>query len=141
MIEIRRGYYSTIENNVLKMYHSEKGWEVISNDLSLKKYGFLQRENYCYKLIRDNANANGYYVDTFCTYKGYKCQILGIKNDTVYLNPSIEYQAMSKDYAKHGYDPQLEVKESELEEIWEERTQIEGFRFDVEPIVYLKRKN
>ena len=39
----------------------------------------------------------------------------------------------------HGYDPYLRVKEVELDSIWEERTPIEGFKFDVEPIIYLKK--
>ena len=46
---------------------------------------------------------------------------------------------MSGDHAMHGYDPHLDVKESEIDDIWEERTPIEGFKFDVEPIVYLKK--
>jgi len=46
---------------------------------------------------------------------------------------------MSGDHAWHGYDPHLDVEESELDDIWEERKPIEGFKFDVEPIVYLKK--
>jgi hypothetical protein len=46
---------------------------------------------------------------------------------------------MSGDHAMHGYDPCLRVKEVELDNIWEERTPIEGFKFDVEPIIYLKK--
>ena len=29
---------------------------------------------------------------------------------------------------------------NEVTDIWEERTPIEGFKFDVEPIVYLKKR-
>lgn len=39
----------------------------------------------------------------------------------------------------HGYDPCLRVKEVELDSIWEERVPIKGFKFDVEPIIYLKK--
>ena len=39
----------------------------------------------------------------------------------------------------HGYDPYLRVKEVELDNIWEERAPIMGFKFDVEPIIYLKK--
>lgn len=39
----------------------------------------------------------------------------------------------------HGYDPRYKAKVSEMTDIWEERTPVEGFEFTVEPIVYLKK--
>ena len=36
-------------------------------------------------------------------------------------------------------DPRFEICTEEVTDIWEERTPIEGFKFDVEPIVYLKK--
>jgi hypothetical protein len=48
-----------------------------------------------------------------------------------------EAQIYFKDFPRHVYDLIYEVEENELEKIWEERTSIEGFKFDVEPIVIL----
>ena len=36
-------------------------------------------------------------------------------------------------------DSRFEINEKEVNDIWEERTPIEGFKFDTEPIVYLKK--
>ena len=36
-------------------------------------------------------------------------------------------------------DPRFEIDEDKVTDIWEKRTPIEGFKFDVEPIVYLKK--
>ena len=88
----------------------------------------------------DNYNYSAYRKSYFCNYKGYKCQCLELTEDrTIILDPSIEYQTMSGDHAMHGYDPCLRVKEVELDSIWEERVPIKGFKFDVEPIIYLKK--
>ncbi len=138
-MELRSGYYAIIEGNVVRMYHSYKGWELISNNLEFTKYGFISEHNYYVKLIDKSSNISAYHVNVFCRYKGGKCQVLGVTNSMFFLNPSIEYQSIFRDYAKHGYDPQLEVNEKELKEIWEERKPIEGFNFDVVPIVYIKK--
>ena len=44
-----------------------------------------------------------------------------------------------KDFPRQGYDPIYEAIEEEISDIWEERKPIEGFKFDTEPIVYLKK--
>ena len=36
-------------------------------------------------------------------------------------------------------DSRFDISKEEVTDIWEERTPIEGFKFDVEPIVYLKK--
>jgi len=88
----------------------------------------------------DKYDYSAYRKSCFWNYKGYKCQCLGLTEDRIItLDPSIEYQTMSGDHAWHGYDPHLDVEESELDDIWEELKPIEGFKFDVEPIVYLKK--
>jgi hypothetical protein len=78
-------------------------------------------------------------VFTYCTYKNFKFQVTDIsKNNKVRIWPSIEAQSYFGDYARHGHDPHLDVEKGELEEIWEERSPIEGFKFDVNPIFYIK---
>ena len=65
--------------------------------------------------------------------------MIAIDNHIAYLYPSAEYQTMSGDHAMHGYDPKLHVLENNIDNIWEERTPLEGFKFDTEPIVYIKK--
>jgi hypothetical protein len=78
-------------------------------------------------------------VFTYCTYKNFKFQATEIfKNNKIRIWPSIEAQSYFGDYSRHGYDPYLDIEESELEEIWEERTPIEGFKFVAEAIFYIK---
>ena len=36
-------------------------------------------------------------------------------------------------------DSRFDISKEEVTDIWEERTPIEGFKFDVEPIVYIKK--
>jgi hypothetical protein len=91
-------------------------------------------------IVEPNMNISAYYVNTFCKYKNYKCQVVEIRDNMVVINPSIELQRNLNDYAQHGYDPLFEVKEDDLDDIWEERTPIEGFKFNVESISYIKKK-
>lgn len=124
------------DNNVCKLVY--RGKEYNEN---LKKIGFFKYAESVYilnvKHVEDIQSA--YYIRTYANYKSYICELLDITNNIAALNPSLEYQAMSGDHAMHGYDPQLYVAENELKDIWEERKPIEGFKFDVEPIVYLKK--
>lgn len=146
MLQIEMGAKVCFENEYFSMYYSHINkpcWKVVTNKSKFVKYGFIKKDNFFIKVFEmDEIHCqSAYYVDTYGNYKGYKCQILGINNNNIVsLNPSVEFQAMSKDHAKHGYDPHLEADINDVEEIWEERTPIEGFKFVVEPIVYLKSK-
>ena len=55
------------------------------------------------------------------------------------LRPLEEAMKYFKDFPRQGYDPMYEATVEEISDIWEERTPIKGFKFDVEPIVYLKK--
>ena len=108
---------------------------------SLVKMGFYKHAGLLYILeVNPEDIQSAYRVSVWADYKGFICSVYEMKDhDIVNMAPSIEYEIMSGDRTKPGYDPQLNVKESELDDIWEERTPIEGFKFDVEPIVYLKK--
>ena len=73
-------------------------------------------------------------------YKGLKFFVENvIKNDIFILRPLEEAMIFFNDFPKQGYDPIYEIKESEVTDVWEERTPIKGFKFEEEPIVYLKK--
>jgi hypothetical protein len=145
-MDIKNGYYVFFNNQLLKMYHSMMEWEIISNDLSLVKYGFIRQDDYCYKIIKKSEDINdfgisGFLVQTFCIYKGGEYNLSNIVKDIVVLDPDLETK---KKLGFHIYDDisvdvQYEKFINEVEEIWEERTPIKGFKFDVEPIHYIKK--
>lgn len=131
-----------ININVSYMFN-KPCWHIYTQNTNFLDLGFHKEEDDYFGLYLpygDNYDYSAYRKSCFCNYKGYKFQCLGLTDDRIItLDPSIEYQTMSGDHAMHGYDPHLDVKESELDDIWEERKPIEGFKFDVDPIVYLKK--
>ena len=84
----------------------------------------FQRENYC------NYQDGKYYLEN----------IILKKNDII-LSPELETK---KKLGLHFYDDRrihlpYQLFVNEVTDIWEERKPIEGFKFDVDPIVYLKK--
>lgn len=144
-MEIRTGQFGVFKNEqfnlVVQDYPSCR--LIIRNeeitDLQ-KNIGFKEYSKSIFILDISCINIDSAFnVFTYCTYKNFKYQATEIsKNNKIRIWPSVEAQAHFGDYARHGYDPHLDVEESELEEIWEERLPIEGFKFDVEPIFYIK---
>jgi hypothetical protein len=124
------------------MYHSQNGWNVISNNVALLKYGFIKKEGYFYKKINENQNITAFTKNTFCTYKKGLYEIGNIFQGKVILFPDLETKRKLGIYINddNSIDVNYDKFIEEVEEIWEERTPIEGFKFDVEPIYYIKRK-
>lgn len=105
-----------------------------------RKYDDIELKDKLYKEVAFNDIESAFEVNTFCTYKGFKFffEIL-LSTGLCRIRPLSEAQNYFKDYERHGYDPVYEVEERDLEEIWEERKPIDGFLFDVESIVYIKK--
>jgi hypothetical protein len=121
-------------------------WEMISTDLSLVEYGFIRQGNYCYKIIEESEDINdfgisGFSVRTQCIYKGGKYGMSNIIKGLVILFPDLDtkWKLGFHIYDDTSVDVQYEEFINGVEEIWEERTPIEGFKFDVEPIHYIKK--
>lgn len=125
-----------LHNNTYRLIDRENNFE------NLNQLGFIKYTDVISTLdVQKEEIQNAYYVDTYCVYRGYKHFVNAILNNNRYrILPLEEAQIHFKDFARHGYDPVYEVDEIEIEEIWEERTPVEGFKFDVEPIFYLKKK-
>ena len=143
MKRIRLGTYCIYENLTFEFIHEDKLCTLIRRGSCpeyLKRLGFQLYTDSVYTLdLCRSAIKSAYRVSTFCNYKGFKCSMIAIDNHIAYLYPSAEYQTMSGDHAMHGYDPKLHVLENNIDNIWEERTPLEGFKFDTEPIVYIKK--
>ena len=108
--------------------------------LQFKKYEDNNLKDKMYKLVSYEEIDNAYSVSFFAFYKGLKFFVENvIKNDIFTLRSLEEAMIFFNDFPKQGYDPIYEIKESEVTDVWEERTPIKGFKFEEEPIVYLKK--
>ena len=108
--------------------------------LQFKKYEDNNLKDKMYKLVSYEEIDNAYSVSFFAFYKGLKFFVENvIENDIFILRPLEEAMIFFNDFPKQGYDPIYEIKESEVTDVWEERTPIKGFKFEEEPIVYLKK--
>ena len=141
----RKGDFGYLNDNLLEL-QKEKDWLFITEDTSLinkyhfKKYEDNNLKDKMYKLVSYEEIDNAYSVSFFVFYKGLKFFVENvIKNDIFILCPLEEAMIFFNDFPKQGYDPIYEIKESEVTDVWEERTPIKGFKFEEEPIVYLKK--
>ena len=80
-------------------------------------------------------------IRTFCNYHFGKYSLLYISQELALLYPDedTKYQLGIHTYNDSSIDVPYDTFIDEVTDIWEERTPIEGFKFDVEPIVYLKK--
>lgn len=144
----RSGSYGYLEGHLLRLDWKLKGdYAFWTNDKEIiEMYGFFgvkneywDHVNYFLK-IDDPSTVSAYSVETYCRYKGLRFWLYYISEERVYtMFPDGEAMVYLKDYPRHGYDPVYYASEEEVTDVWEERSPIEGFRFDVEPIVYLKQ--
>ena len=106
----------------------------------LSKIGFLQHNNIIsYKYVSKKDISSAFNTITFVKYKGFNFFVENSSEGKFILRPLEEAMKYFKDFPRQGYDPIYEAIEEEISDIWEERRPIEGFKFDVEPIVYLKK--
>ena len=115
-----------------KTLYIPNGFENYDNaDLMDKMYIDLPKNNY-YSVYR---------INTYCNYMGDLYCIENIWNDLVVLSPEFETK---KKLNMHIYDDKrIEVRYDnfikDVEDIWEVRKPLEGFKFNVEPICYIKK--
>ncbi|MDR0231210.1 MAG: hypothetical protein LBI82_03730 [Dysgonamonadaceae bacterium] len=137
------GNYTIIHGTVLRMYFSQQGWEIISNDISFERFGFIKKENYLYKIVHENQGISAFNIHTFCLYKNDKYEIGNIVRNIVILSPELETKQKLGIYIND--DRRFEIPYDEFlkdaEEIWEERSPINGFVFDVDPVYYKKKRD
>lgn len=88
-----------------------------------------------------NTGISAYFKQLVVKYRGHTFAIDGGADevDHYMVAPTWETMQALEDFPRHGYDPRYKAKVSEMTDIWEERTPVEGFEFTVEPIVYLKK--
>ena len=106
----------------------------------LKEIGFSRHNKaISYKHVSKKEISSAFNTTTFVKYMGFNFFVENASEDRFVLRPLEDAMKYLKDFPRHGYDPIYEATEEEFSDIWEERRPIEGFKFNVEPIAYLKK--
>jgi len=125
---------------------------LISNEPNDKQLGFQKDETpwrIVFKLsVTPGQVTSAYRVATWAKYKGYNFCIFGYseKDNAVALEPdaSINNYTLDLLFGQHPVSPHETfapwVKVDDLEEIWEVRSPVEGFKYVGPEKVYLKDK-
>jgi hypothetical protein len=144
--KIIHGDCAIFKNKIFEFYQDDSGFfELIDRGKNfefLREMGFVKyNDSISYiKLKRENIES-AYKVRTRCIYNGWGYEIENIIYGKAILGPELETKSH---LGLHVYDDKrIEVEYNnfieEVDEIWEERTPIKGFKFDVEPVHYIKK--
>ena len=146
-MEFRKGKYAVLGGEEFELIKGENSCRLVIRQSAISKnheqIGFKKHLDAIYVLdLSCDLIESAFNINTFCTYNGNKFEIgQRLKNKQIRIWHTHETQVNLKDFARHGYDPNLEVDENEVDEVWEERIPVPGFKFDVLPIFYIKEKN
>ena len=121
-------------------------WIIIGEDPALMKKGFKKSgDSYTLSLSKKRKYPySAYRVRRYCIYNGYKYDIENIWHGLFILYPS---ERKTRRHLKlfDRDDSRVNVPYDEFiassPTVWEERTPISDFVFDVEPLVYLFKDN
>ena len=146
---LKRGNYVYMYGHWLNMELSQEFdtpyWKIFTKNDFFLKLGFRKEDNY-YKLYIPYGRSyeySAFYKYCYCKYQGGKYTPNTVVSDgNIILFPDLETQTCLLGFLDNG-DHYIEIPYKkfieEVTDIWEERTPIEGFKFDTEPIVYLKK--
>ena len=142
---LKSGSYIYIYDRWLKLSNNDEYWIVYTNDPFFLSLGFKKSGDY-YKLylscesVYEFTAIRKYIYCIFCGGKYTPNQV--VKDGKIILFPDIDTQIHILGFRDKG-DHYIEIPYKkfieEVTDIWEERTPIEGFKFDTEPIVYIKK--
>lgn len=144
---ICKGIYGYLGEHLLDIVSASDGYEFLVRDSGfVETHNFKRKQSpytgrvYYVLPAPKNAGISAYFKRLGVKYKGHTFIIDGGGEDDDYmLSPTWKTMQALGDFPRHGYDPRYKARESEMTDIWEERTPVEGFEFTVEPIVYLKK--
>lgn len=144
-MEIRSGQFGVFKNEEFNLIIKDSITcrLIIRKEEITDKQKIIGFKEYCKSIftleIKSTELDSAFNVLTHCNYQGFKYQATEILGSSkIRIWPSIEAQTHFGDFSKHGYDPHIDIEESELKEIWEIREPINGFKFTVEPIFYIR---
>lgn len=147
------GIYGYLGRHLLRMasksgvyiYYTENKHLIEEYEFKAIKDPFLQNIYYELEAPR-NTGIRAFNVRSFVRYQGFDLYIENC-DDKILLVAPLDDDAFFKVYPKKNWhkswydarDSRFEINKEEVTDIWEERTPIDGFKFDVEPIVYIKK--
>ena len=118
-------------------------WNIYTSNSKFLKEGFVKDYNaYVLRLeYGKKYDYPAYRVRTYCNYKEGKYDLSNIADNTVILFPDLETKRKIgfHIYNDNSVDVPYDKFVIEVTDVWEERTPIKGFKFEEEPIVYLKK--
>lgn len=142
-MELKRGYYTFLDGKIIEMLSVENGFEYSTMEKSIiDKYNFSY-DGYSYRLpVSKINNESAFKVSNYCLYKGLKFFIDNSNENELLLRPAsadAEIFLGFKPYSYQASEASIVIDIENVSEIWEEREPIEGFKFDVDSIKYLKK--
>jgi hypothetical protein len=142
------GYFGYIkENLLLDIISTDNGYFFLTDDIYIaQKYNF-RFDGYSYRLSAGKGmGIKAFSSGTLCVYKQNVYSINTFNNRNNGIIVLLPTQETHDKLGLHPYnDGWTEVNLDDwcrdVEEIWQVREPIEGFVFDVAPVVYIKKKD
>ena len=146
MLKIKNDFYAKYLDTDGRFWEVKKGIyriqvEKRKNLLGFKNYDEVELKDKMFIDVSKNKISSAYRVRTYCNYKEGKYDLSNIADNTVILFPDLETKRKIgfHIYNDNSVDVSYDKFVIEVTDVWEERTPIKGFRFEEEPIVYLKK--
>ena len=146
MLKIKNDFYAKYLDTDGRFWEVKKGIyriqvEKRKNLLGFKNYDEVELKDKMFIDVSKNKISSAYRVRTYCNYKDGKYDLSNIADNTVILFPDLETKRKIgfHIYNDNSVDVPYDKFVIEVTDVWEERTLIKGFKFEEEPIVYLKK--
>ena len=147
------GVYGYLGGHLLRMASKSGIYVYYTEDKKLiEKYEFKTirspfGKDISYELeVPRNTGIRAFKIRSFAKYQGFELYIENCDDKMLLVAPLNEdsfFRVYPRRIWHKGWydsrDPRFEISTEEVTDIWEEHTPIEGYKFDVEPIVYLKK--
>jgi hypothetical protein len=153
------GYFSLLDGKIVRLVtyvenddennpNGLRQWELITDDLEIAtRYHFVINNNSYYSLsLIKSHEIRAFSLNTMCTYRGGGYSISTVNNRNNNLVVLLPTQETHDKLGLHPYNDgwtevNLDDWRRDVEEIWQVREPIDGFVFDVAPMVYIKKKD
>ena len=146
-LKLNNGQFISFDQDKMNLCYSHiqdsPCWNIYTSNSKFLKEGFVRDYNtYVLRLeYGKKYDYPAYRVGTYCNYKDGKYDLSNIADNTVILFPDLETKRKIgfHIYNDNSVDVSYDKFVIEVTDVWEERTPIKGFKFEEEPIVYLKK--
>ena len=146
-LKLNNGQFISFDQEKMNLCYSHiqdpPCWNIYTSNSKFLKEGFVRDYNtYVLRLeYGKKYDYPAYRVGTYCNYKEGKYDLSNIADNTVILFPDLETKRKIgfHIYNDNSVDVPYDKFVIEVTDVWEERTPIKGFKFEEEPIVYLKK--